>query len=84
MNKGGTAGMAGMVPLFLYLQRMHIKLYGDGIKRKETRPRWREAHNVYKACVGTTEANMCTSATSHKPYTAAYMLHLHILHCDGV
>ena len=27
----------------------------DGIKSRETRPGWGEAHNVYKACVGTTE-----------------------------
>ena len=29
--------------------------YRDGIKSRETRPGWGEAHNVYKACVGTTE-----------------------------
>ena len=29
--------------------------YRDGIKSKETRPGWGEAHNVYKACVGITE-----------------------------
>ena len=27
----------------------------DGIKSKEARPGWGEAHNVHKACVGTTE-----------------------------
>ena len=27
--------------------------YSDGIKSRETRPGWCEAHNVYKACVGT-------------------------------
>ena len=35
--------------------------YRDGIKSRETRPGWGEAHNVYKTCVGTTEgfyANM--------------------------
>ena len=31
----------------------------DGIKSKETRPEW-EAHNVCKACIGITVANMCT------------------------
>ena len=29
--------------------------YRDGIKSRETRPGWWEAHNVYKVCVGTTE-----------------------------
>ena len=39
------------------LKKLQIKKreYRDGIKSKETRPGWGEAHNVYKACVGTTE-----------------------------
>ena len=36
--------------------------YGDGIKSKETRPGWGEAHNVCKACAYRYHggANMCT------------------------
>ena len=35
--------------------RIKKREYRDGIKSRETRPGWGEAHNVYKACVGTTE-----------------------------
>ena len=35
--------------------RIKKREYSDGIKSRETRPGWCEAHNVYKACVGTTE-----------------------------
>ncbi len=38
---------------------------------------------MYKACVGITGGFKATYATSHKPYIAGYMLHLHILHSDG-
>ena len=43
--------------------RIKKREYTDGIKSKETRPGWGEAHSVYKACVGTTEgfkASICT------------------------
>ena len=36
----------------LKILRIKKREYRDGI---ETRPGWGEAHNVYKACVGTTE-----------------------------
>ena len=44
-------------PLTSKLKILRIKKreYRDGIKSRETRPGWGEAHNVYKACVGTTE-----------------------------
>ena len=54
---------------------------------KETGPRCGEAHNVYKACVGITEGFKVHMCSAHRLYTshkAAYVLHLHILHCDGV
>ena len=40
----------------------HKREYRDGIKSKETRPRWGEAHNLCKACVCRYYggANMCT------------------------
>ena len=39
----------------LKIIRIKKREYRDGIKSRETRPGWWEAHNVYKACVGTTE-----------------------------
>ena len=39
----------------LKILRIKKREYRDGIKSRETRPGWWEAHNVYKACVGTTE-----------------------------
>ena len=41
----------------MYIKILQIKKreYRDGIKSRETRPGWCEAHNIYKACVGTTE-----------------------------
>ena len=44
----------------MYTSKLKIILikkreYRDGIKSRETRPGWGEAHNVYNACVGTTE-----------------------------
>ena len=39
----------------LKILRIKKREYRDGIKSRETRPGWGEAHNVYKACVGTTE-----------------------------
>ena len=38
-----------------FLYKIKKREYRDGIKSKETRPGWGEAHNVYKTCVGTTE-----------------------------
>ena len=39
----------------LKILRIKKREYRDGIKSRETRPGWGEAHNVYKPCVGTTE-----------------------------
>ena len=59
----------------LKILRIKNTEYRDGIKSRETRPGWGEAHNVYKLHVqvplrGFKPIRMCTWATSHKPYIA--------------
>ena len=60
--------------------------YRDSIKRRETRPGWGEAHNVYKACVGIYHGGVLSQYVHIGYITQALycLLHRHILHCDGV
>ena len=52
--------------LHIHTSKINIlQYYRDGIKSKETRVGWGEAHNVRKACMGITEGfKACAHHTS--------------------